>query len=104
MHYPVSLPSIKKEKIVDHKNDFLNDKNSHFFITNSIQSISKYRFNLTFKSQAFNFINLFRIFRSKELCDNHPSNFDISDILILYLISNHVLDRRFLPIKNQYFI
>ena len=68
------------------------------------KSISKYRFNLTFKSQAFNFINLPKILRSKEVCDNPPSNFDISDISILFLISTPVLDRTFLTIKNQCFI
>ena len=68
------------------------------------KSISKYRFNLTFKSQAFNFINLPKILRSKEVCDNPPSNFDISEISILFLISTPVLDRTFLTIKNQCFI
>ena len=34
---------------------------------------------LTFKNMAFDFINLPKIVRSKEACNNLPSNFDISD-------------------------
>ena len=41
--------------------------------------IPKCRCNLFFKSNAFDFINLPKISRSK-LCDNLPSNFDIFDI------------------------
>ena len=49
------------------------------------KSIPKYRCNLTFKSKAFDFINLPKILRSKEVCDNLPSNFDISDIpMVVY--------------------
>ena len=49
------------------------------------KSIPKYRCNLTFKSKAFDFINLPKIFRSKEVCDNLTSDFDISDIsLVVY--------------------
>ena len=44
------------------------------------KSIPKYRCNLTFKSKSFDFINLPKILRSKEVCDNLPSYFDISDI------------------------
>ena len=47
------------------------------------KSIPKYRRNLTFKSKAFDFINLPKILRSKEVCDNLPSNFNISDIPIV---------------------
>ena len=49
------------------------------------KSIPKYRCNLTFKSKAFDFINLPKILRSKEVCDNLPSNFNISDIpMVVY--------------------
>ena len=44
------------------------------------KSIPKYRCNLTFKSKAFDFINLPKILRSKEVPDNLRFNFDISDI------------------------
>ena len=44
------------------------------------KSIPKYRCNLTFKSKVFDFSNLLNILRSKEVCDNLPYNFDISDI------------------------
>ena len=62
------------------------------------KSIPKYRCNLIFKSKAFDFINLLKILRSKEVCDNLPSDFDISDISI------SLLDRPFLTISNLYFI
>ena len=49
------------------------------------KSIPKYRRNLTFKSKAFDFINLPKILRSKEKWDNLPSNFDISNIpMVVY--------------------
>ena len=104
----VSLASIMKKRylkqIADRINDFLNDQNSHFFynqwylmgldIINTKlfkvpkkiikKSIPKYRCNLIFKSKAFGFINLPKILRSKELCDNLPSNFDISDIPMVF--------------------
>ena len=52
------------------------------------KSIPKYRFNLTFKSKAFDFINLSRILRSEEVCDNLPSNFNISAIpMVVYNLS-----------------
>ena len=38
------------------------------------KSIPKYKCNLTFKSKAFDFINLPIILRSKVLRDNLPSN------------------------------
>ena len=41
------------------------------------KSIPKYRCNLTFKSKAFDFINLPKIFRSKKECHNLTLNFDI---------------------------
>ena len=44
---------------------------------------SKYKCNLTFKSSTFDFINLPKILRSKEVCDNFPSNFDIFDIPVV---------------------
>ena len=45
------------------------------------KSIPKFRCNLTFNSKAFDFINLPKeMRRSKEVCVNLPSNFDISDI------------------------
>ena len=47
------------------------------------KSIPKFRCNLSFKSKAFDFINLPKILMSKEVCDNLPSNFNISDIPIL---------------------
>ena len=65
------------------------------------KSIPKYRCNLIFKSKAFDFINLLKILRSKEVCDNLPSDFDISDISD---ISIPLLDRPFLTISNLYFI
>ena len=44
-----------------------------------------YRCNLTFKSKAFEFINLLKIFRLKEMYNNLPSNFEISEIpMIMY--------------------
>ena len=49
------------------------------------KSIPKYRPNLTFKSKAFDFVNLPKILRSKEVCNNLPSNFDISHIpMVVY--------------------
>ena len=49
------------------------------------KSIPKYRCNLTFKSKAFDYINLPKILRSKEMCDNLPSNFGISHIpMVVY--------------------
>ena len=49
------------------------------------KSIPKYRCNSTFKSKAFDFINLPKLLRSKKVCDNLPSNFDISDIpMVVY--------------------
>ena len=49
------------------------------------KSVPKYRPNLTFKSKAFDFINLPKILRSKEVCNNPPSNFDISNIpMVVY--------------------
>ena len=44
------------------------------------KSIPKYRRNLTFKSKAFDSVNLPKILKSKEVCDNLSSNFGISDI------------------------
>ena len=44
------------------------------------KSTPKYRCSLTFKSKAFEFINLLKILRSKEVFDNFASKFDISDI------------------------
>ena len=83
----VLLACLKKrhlKPIVDHINDFLNDQNSQFFYNqwylmalDIIEtklfkepkeiikiSIPKYRCNLTFKSKAFDFINLPEILRS----------------------------------------
>ena len=49
------------------------------------KSIPKFRCNLSFKSKAFDFINLPKILMSKEVCDNLPSNFNISDIpMVVY--------------------
>ena len=49
------------------------------------KSIPKYRRNLTFKSKAFDFINLPKILRSKEKWDNLPFNFDTSNIpMVVY--------------------
>ena len=49
------------------------------------KSIPKFRCNLSFKSKAFDFINLPKILMSKEVCDNLPSNFNISHIpMIVY--------------------
>ena len=45
----------------------------------------KYRCNLTFTSKSFDFIDLPKTLRSKEVCDNPPSNFYISDIpMVVY--------------------
>ena len=44
----------------------------------------KYRCNLTFKSKAFDFINLPKILRSKEVWDHLPSNFNISGIPMVF--------------------
>ena len=53
--------------------------------------IPKYRCNLTFKSKAFDFINLYKILRSKEVCDKLPSNFDISDIpMVVYNLNPYL--------------
>ena len=89
--------------------DFLNDQNSQFFYNKRYlvaldiietklfqghkeinkKSIPKYRCNLTFKIKAFDFINFHQILRSKEMCDNFPSNFDISDIpMVLYNLNS----------------
>ena len=47
--------------------------------------IPKYRCNLTFKSKAFDFINLPKMLKWKEVCDNLPSNFNISDFpMVVY--------------------
>ena len=52
------------------------------------KSISKYRCNLTFKSKAFDFINLPKILRSKKVRDNLPSNFNTSDIsMVVYSLN-----------------
>ena len=49
------------------------------------KSFPKYRCNLTFTSKAFDFIDLPKTLRSKEVCDNPPSNFYISDIpMVVY--------------------
>ena len=49
------------------------------------KSLHKYRCNLPFKSKVFVFINFSEISRSKEVCDNLPSSFEISDIsMIVY--------------------
>ena len=51
------------------------------------KSIPRYRCNLTFKSNAFDFINLPKILRSKEVCDNLPSNLDVFDIpMVVYIL------------------
>ena len=49
------------------------------------KSIPKYGCNVTFKSKAFDFINLPKILRWKEVYDNLPPNLDISDIpMVVY--------------------
>ena len=114
----VSLASVKKghlKQIADHINDFFNDQKSMaldiietklFKEPKEIikKSILKYRCNLIFKSKIFDFINLPKILRSKEMCDNLRSNFDISDILMVVYNLNPPLDRPFLTINNFYFI
>ena len=53
--------------------------------------IPKYRCNLTFKSKAFDFINLLKILKSKEVCDNLLSNFDIFHIpMALYHLNSSI--------------
>ena len=55
------------------------------------KSIPKYRCNLTFKSKAFEFINLPKIFRLKEVCDNLLSNFDISETsMVVYNLNSSI--------------
>ena len=68
------------------------------------KSIPKYRCNLTFKSKAFDFINLPKIFRSKEVCDNLTSDFDISDISLVVYNLNPSIRSTLLAINNFYFI
>ena len=104
----VWLASIKirhLKQIAEHIYDFLNNQNSQFFFNqwylmalDIIETklfrkpkeiiekfIPKYRCDLAFKSKPFNFINLPKILRSKEVCDNVPSNFNISDIpMVVY--------------------
>ena len=47
--------------------------------------IPKYKCILTFKSKAFEFINLPKTLRSKQVCKNLPSYFRISDIpMVVY--------------------
>ena len=60
------------------------------------KSIPKYRCNLTFKSKTFDFINLPKISRLKEVCDNLPSNFNISDIpVVIYNLNPSTRSTRF---------
>ena len=60
------------------------------------KSIPKYRFNLAFKGKAFDFINLPNILRWKEVCDNLPSNFNISDIpMVVYNINPSIRSTMF---------
>ena len=67
------------------------------------KSIPKYRCNLTFKCKAFEFINLPKILRLKEVCSNLLSNFDVSDIsMVVYNLNPSI--RSFLTIKSLYFI
>ena len=47
------------------------------------KSFTKYRCNWTFESKAFDFINLPKILRCKEVCNNLPSNFAIFDIAMV---------------------
>ena len=55
------------------------------------KSIPQHRCNLTFKSKAFNFINLPKHLRSKEVPDNLLSNFDISDIpMVVYNLNSSI--------------
>ena len=52
------------------------------------KSIPKYRGSLTSKSKTFDFVNLPKVLRSKEVCNNLQSNFDISDIpMVVYYLS-----------------
>ena len=60
------------------------------------KSISKYRCNLTFKSKAFDFINLPKILRSKKVRDNLPSNFNTSDIsMVVYSLNPSIRSTMF---------
>ena len=68
------------------------------------KSIPKYRGNLTSKNKTFDFVNLPKVLRSKEVCDNLPSNFGIFDIPMVVIISVPLLDLPFLTISNLYFI
>ena len=55
------------------------------------KSIPKYRKNLTFRSNTFDFINLPKSLRSKKVCDNLLYSFDISDItMVVYIFSPSV--------------
>ena len=60
------------------------------------KSVPKYRCNLTFKSKAFDFTNIPKILKLKEVCKNLPSNFDISDSPMVFIISIPLLDPPFL--------
>ena len=56
------------------------------------KSIPKYRCNLTFESKAFHFINLPKILKLKEICENLPSNFDIFDIpMVVYNLNPSII-------------
>ena len=99
-HYYMHLFRRPSSVIADQINGFLNDQNSQFYYnqwcfigldvtetklfkeSRKLKSIPKYRLILNFKSKAFDFINLpeIEILRSIEVCDNLPSNCDISDI------------------------
>ena len=60
------------------------------------KSIPKYRCNLTFKSKAFDFSSFPKILRSKKVCDNRPSNFNISDIpMVVYNLNPSIRSNLF---------
>ena len=52
------------------------------------KSIPKYRKNLTFRSNTFDFINLPKSLISKRVYDNLPYSFDISDITMVVYVLN----------------
>ena len=63
-------------------------------------STSKYRCSLTFKGNAFDFINLPKNLRSKEVCNNLKSNVDISDITMVVYNLNPSIRSAFFNYKQ----
>ena len=95
------------EQFIVNLNNYLKDDlaDALNYIKVSLASIKKhtpkYRRNLTFKSKAFDFINLSRILRSEDVCDNLPSSFNISAIpMVVYNLSPSLRSSTLLTINN----